>query len=65
MINIVDEIDMLKAKIELEASLREATDVELRNNVTDGPMNSAHQAIVEDIIQVARTIVDKADASDD
>jgi|HubBroStandDraft_1064217.scaffolds.fasta_scaffold99124_2 hypothetical protein len=65
MNNIVDEIDILKDKIETEVSLRHATDVEMRNEPNDeeGPMRAAHDASLEELVAAARALIAKVDGS--
>jgi|HubBroStandDraft_2_1064218.scaffolds.fasta_scaffold1100196_1 hypothetical protein len=61
MDNVVEELDVLKKKTDLEATLREAVDLELRNNIENGPMRQAHDASIEAVVDAARALVTKAD----
>ena len=63
MVNLVDEIDALKQRIDLEGELRNATDLELRNGEEEGPMQHAHDTSIENVIACARALVEKADAT--
>lgn len=59
--NIVNEIDALSEKITLEKELRPAMDLEIQRGIEDGPMTGAHDAVVEEIVLLARSIVMSAD----
>jgi hypothetical protein len=61
MNNIVDEIEVLKNAINLEEELREATDLEMRNNIEMGPMRVAHDDAVNRVAIAARSLVAKFD----
>lgn len=62
MNNVVTELEILKNAMDLEVELRHATDVELRNNIDNGPMRVAHDAAIDAVVQAARALVDKADS---
>lgn len=62
-INLVEEIELMKKVIELEGTLRERTQVEIANDIGNGPMRAAHEVAVNDIIATARMIVAKADGT--
>lgn len=60
MKNVVDELDLLKMVLDNELSLRQATDVEFRNGVQNGPMRQAHDAAILQVVAAARALVVKA-----
>jgi hypothetical protein len=63
MNNLVNEIEVLKNALGLEENLRQATSTEFANGEQHGPMRQAHDAAIEQVVNAARRLVEKASPS--
>lgn len=58
--NLVNELDRLAALCAEEKALRDEVSIELRESAGTGPIQMAHDALVEACVAAARHLVDRA-----
>lgn len=61
MQNVVDQLNALKSMLDVELLLRNAARAEFANGIQEGPMKTAHDAAIENVIAAAKALVEKAD----
>jgi hypothetical protein len=59
MNNIVNQLKLLRKALDAEEVLREATQNEFNNGITDGPMRQAHDAAIQSVINAAQQLIDQ------
>jgi hypothetical protein len=63
MINLVNELDALHNALSTEKSLREATQLELIQNIQQGAMQLAHQQAITNVLTAAQYLINKSHQS--